>query len=372
MYFRTSTIILPGDLNVIPIFPGKANAPSYLIMHEKEYTKNIRNITPIILSKVIPNIKLEGVGIVCYSLEQLYEYIRAPYSDYKIRYNVVGFKGVRKLQLHTLLKGSHITKTERKIDYCKIDLSKGAISVQQCKVKSCLDPIISTGYLAKNNLHRLGDFVPYCTTLSNFHYTEGVYIAKPIGKASSGEGITVFSTEDELERAKEIIYSKWKQGIVCDYINNPLLFDGRKFHLRVYLFISTIGLSSLFKEAKIITAGLPYKNEDYTNRDIHDTHLQSTNKDYFFTKDFPYNRKLVWPQIEDIATAVSNVPFGGYREAKVSYDVLGLDILIDDNFKCWLLEVNFSPSMRSIDYSDYTDFEKQFLTWEFNLIKQLL
>lgn len=46
------------------------------------------------------------------------------------------------------------------------------------------------------------------------------------------------------------------------------------------------------------------------------------------------------------------------------FEILGMDIMIDENFKPWLLEVNHSPS-----FSSDTPFDKEL---KFNLIRDTL
>jgi hypothetical protein len=59
-----------------------------------------------------------------------------------------------------------------------------------------------------------------------------LWIAKPAA-SSQGKGIIVTNKLSEIP-------SKSTPHIVSEYINNPLLFDGYKFDLRVYVCISSI------------------------------------------------------------------------------------------------------------------------------------
>lgn len=76
------------------------------------------------------------------------------------------------------------------------------------------------------------------------------------------------------------------------------------------------------------------------------------------------NVEKVWQSIKDITvrTFVCLQPwlnlryrhvYRGLRQHETSrcFQFLGLDILLDENDKCWLLEVNSNPSLR-IDYFD--------------------
>lgn len=445
-YFVTASLRRQVPLPGLPLISKEERPPFFLCATEREYRAR-PGVTFILLvqhKQVDPF--LEQNAIVCYSKADLLRYLVAPKvfsvetDPFGIRlerlsqkagsetsYSLDGFKGLRKLELHIAMKGAQFLTGAENVSWHKLELRdlqrKNAYTVTSL-CQSTLDTKPSLPYLGKEYLSRLTgakEFVPNVQPLENFVYQEGVYIVKPIGRASSGEGITVVASASDLDKAHKKVYSKWKKGIVCQYINNPLLYEGKKFHLRVYLFVTSTGYSSLFPEAKLITARLPYSKGDYSNKDIHDTHLERTEKNLFFSTDFPCleldpsknalapkhkvvlsdslskkggfesttesgqtrseevvqqlgsaRKSLVWKQVERISAAVAATNFAAYSESKIGYDILGLDILVDDQYHCWLLEVNFSPGMDPVRYDDYAHFEKQFLQWEVSQVRHLL
>lgn len=121
----------------------------------------------------------------------------------------------------------------------------------------------------------------------------GPMIIRPVGMgASSGIGVSVVETMGQMKEAVSQLHG-FESVVASTYIKNPLLTpEGKKFHLRMYFYVC-IGKngyfkSELWKEGKILTAAEPYKNEDYGNRKIHDTHAGST----------PYNRYYPEPWLE--------------------------------------------------------------------------
>lgn len=67
---------------------------------------------------------------------------------------------------------------------------------------------------------------------------EKLWIAKPAA-SSQGKGIVVTNKISEIP-------NKGNPHIVSEYINNPLLFDGFKFDLRVYVAITSINPLRLY------------------------------------------------------------------------------------------------------------------------------
>lgn len=139
------------------------------------------------------------------------------------------------------------------------------------------------------------------------------------------------------------------------------------------MFVSTNNkVSSLYTDAKILTASSLYQDEDYDNRLIHDTHMATTDDNYYFLKHYPGNKDKVWKQVTSMFNVISRLRYKGYPEALSSYDILGVDILVDSQEKCWLLEVNFQPGLDPVKKEGYKIFEKKFEMWETSMIQKLL
>jgi len=311
---------------------------------------------------------LEYKAIVCYNEDMVYNYVNTPTSDVKKRYTFLGCRGLRKYWLHMKLSSWSFVREQNSVDYYRFEYTGDKnIDKLSYTVSTSLKTPIDTRSIrnvSKDQLSSAGSFVPRTINLDRFVPRNGnVYIVKPVA-SSGGEGITVVSDSSELAHARTVIGCR--KAVVCDYIRNPKLFNGKKFHLRCYFMVTTWRKHHLYPKFKIITAKLPYIDDDYLNRDIHDTHIKTTQSNYFYPDDM--SESNYFSKVNLICNTLGKIIRPrGYTEAKHSYEILGLDILIDNNNKAWLLEVNATPGMHPVndDYSDYDSFEKGILEWEF-------
>ena len=202
------------------------------------------------------------------------------------------------------------------------------------------------------------------------------YIVKP-NAASQGKGIYV--TDDlQLVASADQIMSKSVTGfLVSEYLQNPLLINGIKFDLRIYVLLASVnplriylydeGLVRFATEQFTLHASqmankfvhltnysinkLSDKYVDYTEESIGTKWTLSALKKTM--RNLGLDPDLMMMRIEDIVikTLISiehkvykaceqHVPFRSN-----CFDLLGFDILIDSDLKPWLLEVNLSPSL---------------------------
>jgi glutathione synthase/RimK-type ligase-like ATP-grasp enzyme len=208
--------------------------------------------------------------------------------------------------------------------------------------------------------------VPYSfqLTLESKIEPNEIYLAKPIFSVS-GKGIINVINDETLNAAKHNL-KQYPDGIVMSrYIKNPLLFKGKKMHLRCYFMISIINnvfKSYLLETGKILTAKLPYIEDDYLNKDIHDSHVKSTECDYFFPEDLIKHKSVqnmsefykIMDKIRIIFNIISKIGFTTfeiYPNAKNAYEIYGADFIVtqntnnpdtNDNFNVYILEINDS------------------------------
>lgn len=181
-----------------------------------------------------------------------------------------------------------------------------------------------------------------------------VFIVRPSEVSSKsgfgGRGIIILDSPSKLETLKELAQTE-KNLIISRYITNPLLFHNRKFHLRIYYIISIVKdvfRSYVYPKYKILTAKEPYKNANYSNPDIHDTHFKTTDVDYIAPDSLPLHDKksfitIVNPKIKELFHLVSEIVkphCSPYPNAANAFEVLGCDVMITDDYDVVLLEVN--------------------------------
>ena len=190
---------------------------------------------------------------------------------------------------------------------------------------------------------------------------DGILIIKPLGVgAGGGEGIVYVTNKEELTEFTNAFKRKrekkekgmTKEYLVSKYIRNPMLIEGKKFHLRMYFMVCMRPNNKtdwfLFEEGKIITAELPYKDADYMNKKIHDTHFKSTKKNRLF----PESRELgisdkeaksIMQQMREVLRCAYDVykpHIASTRESKYGFEVFGCDFMVASDGGVKLLEIN--------------------------------
>ena len=145
------------------------------------------------------------------------------------------------------------------------------------------------------------------------------------------------------------IKNEW---VLQKYVDNPSLFDGRKYHLRVYYLYHKDEYNTVrgyvYKTANILTAKLPYINDYYQNKDIHETRRETTDHPYFFPEDFQKQftkakTTKVWNQLKDLFKYVSQcINSDCFEESKYCYEVFGADIIVTNNMEVKVMEINSS------------------------------
>lgn len=214
---------------------------------------------------------------------------------------------------------------------------------------------------------------------------KSIYIARPI---DSNRGTDIIKVHDDntLQMAKKLLYNdKYSNGIsMTEYITNPMLYNKRKMHIRAYLLFTMINStfnSYLFDTMEIFIAKEKYKNEDWNNDDIHDTHFKNSGILALFTEAIFH--KLT-PKInqKDYETIINNIKecilyisklalsnIYQYSGSKNAYEVYGFDILIKDDLKVFIMEVN--GKLTGFEGADYL-FEDYFKWIKETVIKPCL
>jgi hypothetical protein len=199
-----------------------------------------------------------------------------------------------------------------------------------------------------------------------------ILLIKPVGRnAYAGKDIICVTKFDEIKEA-EITLKKYPQTIAVNYIKNPLLIDGKKFHIRSYMLVTQEPFNVLlFNKSKIITAKEKYINGDYYNKNIHDTHISSTTKNRYFPMDIDINeenKEYILKQIKHIVNLLTEIiknNVEAYPESKYAFEVFGMDFIVTEDFNVYLIEVNEKIGMKNADETDktYSDFSYEYFKW---------
>lgn len=196
-----------------------------------------------------------------------------------------------------------------------------------------------------------------------------VWIMKPVGK-SRGRGISVVNDVNQVSYGEIMIIQK--------YISNPLLLEGFKFDLRLYILITSfLPLEAfIYKEgfARISTVPFSMNPDKLHNKFIHLTnssiqkHNQNVQNDSLDTilggtkiclktlkerlGKMGINWEKIWQQIIEVIIKSLIAVQSEIPSYPCCFDLVGYDIMIDQNLQSWLVEINSSPSLARENYLD--------------------
>lgn len=204
-----------------------------------------------------------------------------------------------------------------------------------------------------------------------------VFIVKPAG-ISAFKGKNIFIV-DNLKLLNEAIENTkiYKKIIISKYITNPLLepsLENKKFHIRIYYLVSIINgyiATSIFNFYEILTAEKPYKNADWYNKDIHDTHASDNDVELIFpmdNKDIKLHHKFITiyiPKIKKCLELISKFIHGKiepYSQAKNAFETFGCDFLITDKDEIILMEINDKIGLAANNIQNTIRFSKLYLS----------
>ena len=187
------------------------------------------------------------------------------------------------------------------------------------------------------------------------------WLLKP-KNAARGKGIELVK-----DPATVPMESAW---MVQEYLENPHTMRGRKYVLRLYVLVSSIQPFRvyLYRQGFTKLASAPYDeaNADnpysyLTNPDVNALNLDADVPVEFveltqyrqWLKEQGQDPELLFEQIEDLVTLTCFSALETMRarcaeagtDPRGCYELMGIDCLIDQNLKPWVLECNLSPSL---------------------------
>ena len=206
-----------------------------------------------------------------------------------------------------------------------------------------------------------------------------IWIMKPIGKAQ-GKGIFLFNKLSQITDWKKD--HRWKADnpqaetyVVQRYIENPLLVGLKKFDLRIYVLVTSYSPLTVYMYRAGFARFSSYRYST-SAKNLGDTYVHLTNvaiqktgpgydaaggckwplrnlKLYLIGKFGVAATDQLFSSISDLCVnsllAVQKVMIND----KHCFEMYGYDIMIDDDLKPWLIEVNASPSLTADTPMDY-------------------
>ena len=236
-------------------------------------------------------------------------------------------------------------------------------------------------------------------------YKKALWIVKPVN-LSRGRGVHLLKGEEEFKslykRCKTLALPPLL--LISRYIDKPHLINKKKYDLRIYVLIVSFSPLRIYLYNNGLTrfATEDYKRGDYDNVFIHLTNYSInknnlkykpnqniTNYDWHknkntmgeeneeneeyeeeceFEEDYSkwslfelrhYFKKIgkekimdkIWKQVQDIVIkTILSVADDYYKEVSLNksnnlFELYGFDIMVDEKFKAWLIEVNVNPSL---------------------------
>ncbi|XP_020567845.1 tubulin polyglutamylase TTLL6 isoform X2 [Oryzias latipes] len=195
------------------------------------------------------------------------------------------------------------------------------------------------------------------------------YICKP-DTGCQGKGIFITKSSKDIQH---------EEHMICQvYISKPLIIDGYKFDLRIYVLVTSCDPFSIFMFREGLARFCTSKYNEPTRTNVEHVCMHLTNysinknsENFVRDEDTGSKRKLstlnrhleslncntekMWEDIEDIIikTLISAHPilkhnyhtcFPNHTAGSACFEILGFDVLLDHRLKPWVLEVNHSPS----------------------------
>ncbi|XP_059676262.1 tubulin monoglutamylase TTLL4 isoform X3 [Gavia stellata] len=198
------------------------------------------------------------------------------------------------------------------------------------------------------------------------------WIVKPPASAR-GIGIQVIHKWSQLPKRRPLLVQR--------YLHKPYLIGGKKFDLRIYVYVTCYDPLRvyLFKDGLVRFASCKYSSsmKSLSNKFVHLTNysVNKKNMEYKSNSDetacqghkwalkalWNYltqkgvNSEAIWEKIKDIVikTIIASEPYVNslvktyVRRPYCCHELFGFDIMLDENLKPWILEVNISPSLHS-------------------------
>ncbi|XP_015607158.1 tubulin polyglutamylase TTLL4 isoform X2 [Cephus cinctus] len=198
------------------------------------------------------------------------------------------------------------------------------------------------------------------------------WIVKPPA-SSRGTGIRVVHRWSQIPKKRPVV--------VQQYLSKPRLISGAKFDLRLYVLVTSFNPLRIYiyPEGLVRFASVKYVDDinflsdrfmhltnysinktsaNYTNNDSADSctgHKWTLNTLWSYLERENVDVPRLWSSMKDIViktmisgeSSINSLTRANTSNKYCCYELFGVDILLDENLKPWLLEVNISPSLQA-------------------------
>eukprot|EP01136_Pigoraptor_vietnamica_P036242 Opistho-1_new@102558 len=195
-----------------------------------------------------------------------------------------------------------------------------------------------------------------------------VWIVKP-GAKSRGRGIQCMNDLDEILRLADSDERHEERWVAQKYIENPFVIHGKKFDIRQWVLVTEWNPLTVwfYRDCYLRFSSDSFTLDDLSNKTIHLTN-NSIQKccDHFGTMDFAVGNmwssdqfkdylsdtrrgsvydSIVYPQMKQVALWALQSAQDLVETRKNSFELYGVDFVLDEDFRPWLVEVNSSPCL---------------------------
>lgn len=250
-----------------------------------------------------------------------------------------------------------------------------------CKANSLniLNMIPETFYISPSTSDSLAKLK---LVVENDHRHKSLWIVKPAENTFGGCGIKICKTMEEINQAIGSEFVIGEKPVVCRryvvqaYIRNPFLYKGRKFDIRCFMLITSVNgrlKAFWYSEGYLRTASQPFDLISVQDPGKHLTNdcmqkkiagygtFEKSNKllyhefeEYLISTGYDSNilRSKIVPRMRDISTVLIKATCSKIdpHRRQQTFELIGLDFMIDEHFNCYLLEANNSPSLVKSDH----------------------
>lgn len=198
------------------------------------------------------------------------------------------------------------------------------------------------------------------------------WIVKPPASAR-GIGIKVIHKWNQIPRKKSVIVQK--------YLGRPYLINDSKFDMRVYVYVSSYDPLRIYvyEDGLARFASCKYSSsmKNLSNKFMHLTNYSVNKKNaeyqangdegicqghkwglkalWNYMKRQGINTTAIWDSVKDLVvktiicseSPINSLVKSNCKSRYCVHELFGFDILLDENLKPWVLEVNISPSLHS-------------------------